>query len=382
VLVTVGHDQCGVTHDGDQHPKAVAPEEAIRVRREDVLVRLAPEQVHVPQGADSKLDNRPEPPVQVEHTSVEVTAQSAGPASLRDGAARTGKPGHVRTVPGAPPAVRNGRVPGRLGVPRSHPPGRPRPPPWLLRRTGRYDTVPDRRDHVALRHLDVGSQRVYGTLAGVQELPFRPEPVEVLLFDLGGVVVDIDFRRCFAHWAHSADCDVEELASRFSIDAAYEAHERGRLPISEYLEHLRRTLGLALTDDELLAGWNDIWTGVNADIGPLLTLASNAFPLYAFTNSNPTHRAVWSQRFAEALGIFTSTFVSSEIGHRKPERAAFDYVASMIGAPPESILFLDDGPENVTGAREAGMQAVHVTSTDSVRNALARLGATEHGTPV
>jgi glucose-1-phosphatase len=221
-----------------------------------------------------------------------------------------------------------------------------------------------------------------GTLARVRELPFRPESVEVLLFDLGGVVIDIDFRRCFAHWAHSADRDVEELASHFSIDSAYEAHECGRLPISEYLEHLRRTLTLALTDDELLAGWNDIWTGVNADIGPLLTLASDAFPLYAFTNSNPTHQAVWSQHFAEPLGIFTSTFVSSEIGHRKPERAAFDHVASMIGALPESTLFFDDGRENVTGAREAGMQAVHVTSTDMVRNALARLGVTEYGTSI
>jgi HAD superfamily hydrolase (TIGR01509 family) len=87
----------------------------------------------------------------------------------------------------------------------------------------------------------------------------------------------------------------------------------------------------------------------------------HAFPLYALTNSNPSHQAVWSQHFAEPLSIFTSTFVSSEIGH--PERAAFDHVASMIGALPESILFFDDGPENVMGARDAGMQAVHVAST-------------------
>jgi glucose-1-phosphatase len=216
----------------------------------------------------------------------------------------------------------------------------------------------------------------------VRALPFRPESVDVLLFDLGGVVIDIDFRRGFANWAHSADRDVEEIATRFSVDAAYEEHERGRLPIHEYLENLRRTLGLALTDDELLAGWNDIWIGVNADIGPLLSLVSDVFPLCAFTNSNPTHQAVWSQRFAELLGIFTSTFVSSEIGHRKPERAAFERVASMIGVPPMSILFFDDGLENVAGARDAGMQAVHVTSPDSVRIALARLDATERGRSV
>jgi putative hydrolase of the HAD superfamily len=74
--------------------------------------------------------------------------------------------------------------------------------------------------------------------------------------------------------------------------------------------------------------------------------------------------------------------VSSEIGHRKPERAAFDHVASAIGATPGNILFFDDGAENVTGARDAGMQAVHVTSTNSVRDVLALLGATDDGTPI
>ena len=49
-----------------------------------------------------------------------------------------------------------------------------------------------------------------------------------------------------------------------------------RCPPDE-LEHVRRMLSPALTDDELLSGWNDIWIGVNKEIGPLLTLASDAF---------------------------------------------------------------------------------------------------------
>jgi glucose-1-phosphatase len=206
------------------------------------------------------------------------------------------------------------------------------------------------------------------------ELAIRPDSVEVLLFDIGGVVVDIDFRRCMASWARSAGCDVDEIASRFCFDDAYEQHERGALPISGYLESLRHTLSLALTDDELLAGWTDIWVGVNAGILPLLAAAKEEFPLYALTNSNPTHHAVASARFADTFRIFTSIFVSWEIGHRKPERAAFECVASMIGVPTRSVLFFDDSLENVTGARNAGMQAVHVSSTDSVRVALARLG--------
>ncbi len=203
--------------------------------------------------------------------------------------------------------------------------------------------------------------------------PFRPEAVEVLLFDLGGVVIDIDFGRCMRRWANSAGREVADITSRFSFDAAYEDHERGTLDVAGYCESLRRGLALELTDDDLLAGWNDIYLGVMDGMEPLLAAAATRFPLYALTNSNPTHQAIWAERFADILDVFTSTFISSEIGHRKPDRAAFDTVTSAIGASPTSILFFDDAPENVEGAIDAGMQAVHVTSTESVRAALSRL---------
>lgn len=206
------------------------------------------------------------------------------------------------------------------------------------------------------------------------ELPIHTGSVDVLLFDLGGVVVDIDFGRCTARWAASAGRDPEDVASRFAFDAAYEEHERGTLDTAGYFESLRQLLSVDLTDSELLEGWNDVYLGVSAGIGPLLDAARDRYPLFSMTNSNPSHQAVWSERFAGELEVFASTFVSSDIGHRKPDRAAFDTVASMIGVSPPTILFFDDSPENVAGARIAGLQAVHVTSTDSVRRALAQVG--------
>jgi putative hydrolase of the HAD superfamily len=129
-----------------------------------------------------------------------------------------------------------------------------------------------------------------------------------------------------------------------------------------------------LSDDELLEGWNNIYIGVVPGIGPLLEAAGANFPLYAFTNSNPTHQAMWSKRFAEDLEVFRAMFVSSDIGQRKPERAAFETITEMIGVPASRILFFDDLAENVAGAFDAGLQAVHVSTTSSVSSALIQLG--------
>ena len=63
-------------------------------------------------------------------------------------------------------------------------------------------------------------------------------------------------------------------------------------------------------------------------------------------------------------------FVSSEIGVRKPEPAAFAAIAAAIDLPLERILFFDDTLANVEGALAVGMPAVHVRSLDDIAKAI------------
>jgi HAD superfamily hydrolase (TIGR01509 family) len=199
------------------------------------------------------------------------------------------------------------------------------------------------------------------------------EPVEALVFDLGGVFVDIDFQRAIARWAAHAGCAPAQIAGRFSHDLAYERHERNEIAIGEYFASLRSTLGVALTDAQFLDGWNAIFGEVIPGFADVLAQAAARLPTYAFTNTNPAHEAFWSVRFANDLRPFRKIFVSSTIGRRKPEREAFAYVVREIGVPVSRILFFDDALANVEGARAAGLQAVHVRGNADVAAALAPL---------
>jgi putative hydrolase of the HAD superfamily len=67
-------------------------------------------------------------------------------------------------------------------------------------------------------------------------------------------------------------------------------------------------------------------------------------------------------------------FLSSAIGLRKPDAAAYDHVVKAIGVPASRIVFFDDLAENIEGARARGLTAVHVTSPDDVARALTALG--------
>jgi glucose-1-phosphatase len=196
---------------------------------------------------------------------------------------------------------------------------------------------------------------------------------DALLFDLGRVVIDIDFNLAFAKWAEYARCDPAAIAQRFSHDEAYKRHERGEIELDQYFTALRSALGVEISDAQLLDGWNAIFIGEMPGISPLLARAAHQFPLYVLSNSNRAHERYWSTRFPGVLNHFRQIYVSSTIGRRKPEAEAYKYVVKAIGATAERVAFFDDILENVDAARACGLQAFHVKSSAEVANAVASL---------
>ena len=201
-----------------------------------------------------------------------------------------------------------------------------------------------------------------------------PGTTEALLFDLGRVVIDIDFDKALACWAGHAGCEPAHLVGRFARGEIYQRHETGGIDDAEFFASLRTSLGIDLSDAQFLEGWNAIFAGEMPGIGSLLTRARMRVPLYAFSNTNSAHVKHFSQAYAEVLGHFREIFLSSAIGLRKPDAAAYDYVVQAIGVPAERIVFFDDLAENIDGARARGLTAVHVTSPHDVAQALAALG--------
>lgn len=199
--------------------------------------------------------------------------------------------------------------------------------------------------------------------------------VKTVLCDLGGVVIGIDFGRAFQCWSKGCKLSSEQIRTRFQFDEAYKRHERREIGASEYFAHLRATLAIEGTDREIADGWNAIFTGELVESVEYIRGAATRVSCYGFSNSNPTHHAYWLAAYPNVAALFREIFVSSDLGMRKPERNAFKMVADAIGEAPESILFLDDTLENVAGAKDAGLHAMHVRTPADVRSALARIGA-------
>jgi putative hydrolase of the HAD superfamily len=197
--------------------------------------------------------------------------------------------------------------------------------------------------------------------------------IRALLFDLGNVLIDVDFYRCARIWSVQAGVPVADLAARFRIDSAYRAFECGALGASAYFQALRRQLRIDLPDPVMREGWQAIIRGEKPGIRRCLRRLQQRYPLYVMTNTNAEHERVWSETHRELMAVFKAVFVSSRMGCRKPETEAFRKVAQSIGQDPSRILFFDDSAENIQGARRSGMSAVLVDKGDTIRHWTDRL---------
>ena len=202
----------------------------------------------------------------------------------------------------------------------------------------------------------------------------RSPKIKVLLFDVGGVVIDFDFNRAFEVWASISHLSCADIKNAFKFDAAYEQHERGEITADEYFSHLATILELQDGHARIAEGWNAIFVGEITETRLMLQAARSQFSCYALTNTNATHHTTWSTMFPMVWSSFERVFASHEMGCRKPEPQAFAHITQSLGVSPDSIMFFDDVLENVEAATGQGLHAVHARSPEDVRKALQSIG--------
>lgn len=197
--------------------------------------------------------------------------------------------------------------------------------------------------------------------------------VEVLLFDMGGVVLDVCFDDVFQAMTSFSTLSMAEIRARFSMDEAYQKHEKGMLSGRDYLDHLRTQLRLDASDAEITDAWNAVFGDEITPVLDAIEQISARYPCDGFTNTNTIHQQYWDREHPRIRETFRNLFVSSEIGLRKPDADAFEYISQYTGIELQNILFFDDTLENIDGAKRAGLQTVLVESPLSVIKALNEL---------
>jgi len=185
---------------------------------------------------------------------------------------------------------------------------------------------------------------------------------KAIVFDLGGVLIDLDFDRCVRAFREVLGYErITELLDLSHQKGIYGDMEAGLITADQFrAEVLRESRpGCVPSDvDRAMAG---LLTGMDPAKVPLLERLAERFPLYGLTNNNEISvqrmHDIYEENGLDWQRVFRKEFISCRMKLMKPSREIFDAAAADIGLPPEEILFIDDSQRNVDGALAAGWKA-------------------------
>jgi putative hydrolase of the HAD superfamily len=194
----------------------------------------------------------------------------------------------------------------------------------------------------------------------------------VLLFDLGGVLVHWEGNEPLIRLS-SRDL-TEEEARRFWIASPWvRRFEHGLCAPLEFAVGALEELSIQMSPEDFLEEFLQWDRGPFPEALALLDSLSTQYRLACLSNNKELH---WGKiRDSYGFGArFHHCYLSHEIGKMKPDREAYEHVITDLGCPGEEILFFDDTPECVEGARKSGMRAYRVQGVEEVRDVLRDLG--------
>lgn len=198
--------------------------------------------------------------------------------------------------------------------------------------------------------------------------------IDAIIFDLGGVVMDVRMERAPKLWATQAGVPPERVEEVFWSDTEYQRLERGEITIEQYHASMNGRLGGVLPFDVFLRGWNDVFVGLMPEVDQLLHRLDGKVRLLVLSNTSTAHTTHFRERFADILPVFERQFLSQEIGARKPDAACYQAVIDYAALPPHRMVFVDDKQANVDAARALGLHAIVALGTTSIAEGLSRLG--------
>ncbi|MCP1438977.1 putative hydrolase of the HAD superfamily [Erwinia persicina] len=187
------------------------------------------------------------------------------------------------------------------------------------------------------------------------------------IFDLGNVIVDIDFNRVLGVWSDLGRVPLATLQSRFTMGESFHRHERGEISDEDFAEQLCDELGLALSFEQFTAGWQAVFVGVRADTIRIMNgLRARGHRVVILSNTNRLHQRFWPSQYPEVQSAADKLYLSQEMGMRKPEARIYQQVLSEEGFTADQAIFFDDNQENIDAAQALGIQSVPVFDATTI----------------
>ncbi len=198
------------------------------------------------------------------------------------------------------------------------------------------------------------------------------EKTEAIIFDLGGVLLNLNFSRSIEAFTRLGFKNVQQELSKLlhahptpGNENIFHLYEKGLIDSSRFRDGLRRMAGNDIADSDIDMAWTAMLLDIHPENASILEKLKDSYRLFLLSNTNAIHiETLLKARkngvlFSDLVRLFRKVYYSHEVNMRKPDKEIFEHVIRDAGLKAENSLFIDDSIPNIEAAGETGLQVYH-----------------------
>ena len=188
---------------------------------------------------------------------------------------------------------------------------------------------------------------------------------DAIIFDLGGVLINLDYNATVRAFEALGNSGFEEMYSQASQSNLYDDFETGKISSFHFINRLLDLLPKGVTANNVAHAWDAMILDFKKERLELISRIKKEKPVFLLSNTNDLHMAKVRQELSKITPIpleyfFTKVYLSQNIGHRKPNPEAFQIILEENQLDASKTLFIDDSSQHIEGASNLGIQTIHL----------------------
>lgn len=196
--------------------------------------------------------------------------------------------------------------------------------------------------------------------------------IKNIIFDLGGVIINLDYGKTIAEFNKISKEPFEEIFTQLQQSPFFDQFDKGEISEVDFFSDILTALSIEISHKQFVHAWNAMLLDFPIERLELLKKLKSRYRLFLLSNTNETHIAQLEMDLYKQHGyknlepFFEKVYYSCRMGMRKPDKEIFEFVLKDNKLDPEETLFIDDSPQHIDGAIKAGIRAHFLTKGKDV----------------
>ena len=195
--------------------------------------------------------------------------------------------------------------------------------------------------------------------------------ITTLIFDFGGVLIDLDINQCILNFNRLGIKNVEQYLNNFAQSGFFMQLEKGQISAAEFRNEIRKLTPNKLTDTQIDEAWCSFLLEIPEEKLEMLIELRKKFRVVLLSNTNIIHfpnseKLLFTNKGRQLSEYFDRCYLSYEMKMAKPDLQIFKNILASENVQPNECLFLDDGLKNTLQAQKLGIQTYLVNEHEDL----------------